>query len=58
MPDDKKKTHPQDANRINISEDYEVSYWCKKFDCTKSELVAAVKAVGTSAAAVRKYLGK
>ena len=58
MPDDKTKTRPQDSSKINIHEDYEVRWWCGELGCTKVELVAAVKAVGVSAAAVRKHLGK
>jgi len=58
MPDDKKETRPQDASRINIHEDYEVHYWCKKFGCSKEELVKAVGVVGTSAAKVEEYLKK
>jgi hypothetical protein len=56
MPDDKNKTRPQDSSRINIHEPYEVQYWSTKFGCTKSQLEAAVKAVGVSATAVEKYL--
>jgi hypothetical protein len=58
MPDNKQETRPQDASRVNIHEDYEVRYWCKKFGCTKEELVKAVGAVGTSAAKVEEYLKK
>ena len=46
MADDKSKTRPQDAQRVNIHEDYEVEYWTKKFGCTKQQLIAAVGAVG------------
>ena len=56
MPDDKRKTHPHDAKRIDINDPSEVRSWCKAFDCTEPQLKAAVKAVGTSAAAVKKYL--
>lgn len=56
MPDDKSKTRPQDASKVNIHEPYEVESWTKKFGCTKAQLEAAVKAVGTSAAAVEKHL--
>lgn len=56
MSDDKSKTRPQDASKVNVHEPYEVEYWTKKFGCTKAQLEAAVKAVGTSAAAVEKYL--
>jgi hypothetical protein len=58
MSDDLKKTRPQDASRINIHEPWEVNWWCSEFGCTKAELDAAVKAVGTSAAAVSRHLGK
>jgi hypothetical protein len=54
--DDKSKKGPQDSSRINMHEDYEVSYWTKKFGCTKQELQAAVNKVGVSAAAVEKEL--
>lgn len=46
MPDDRSKRGPADAARVNVSEDYEVQYWCKKFGCTPEQLRAAVKAVG------------
>jgi hypothetical protein len=34
MADDKAKTAPQDLQRVNVNEDYEVQYWTKKFGCT------------------------
>lgn len=58
MSDDLSKRGPQDAARVNVHEDWEVRYWCKAFGCTEQELKAAVKAVGVSAAAVRKHFGK
>lgn len=58
MPDDKTKKRPQDASKININEPYEVNYWTDILGCTKSQLIAAVKAVGVSAAAVKKHLCK
>ena len=48
MSDDKTKTGPQDASRINVHEDYELSYWTKKFGVTADELRAAVRRAGTS----------
>jgi hypothetical protein len=56
--DDKTKTKPQDSSRINMSEDYEVAYWTKKFGCTKQQLQAAVDKAGVSAAAVERELSK
>ncbi|MEP0367426.1 MAG: DUF3606 domain-containing protein [Cyclobacteriaceae bacterium] len=58
MPDDKTKRHPQDGKRIDINDPNEVRNWCKSFGCTEADLKAAVKAVGTSAQAVRKHLNK
>ena len=56
MADDKTKTAPQDAQRVNISEDYEVQYWTEKFGCTRAQLEAAVKKVGVLAADVEAQL--
>jgi hypothetical protein len=58
MPDDLKKKRPQDASKVNIHESWEVTYWCNEFNCTKAQLEAAVKTVGTSAELVRKHLKK
>lgn len=57
MSDDLGKK-PLDATRVNVSESWELDYWSKKFGVTKERLKEAVKAVGTSAAEVQKYLGK
>jgi hypothetical protein len=56
MPDDKNKTKPQDASRINVHEKYEVEYWSKKFKVTPEQLKAAVAKVGVSAKAVETEL--
>ena len=58
MADDKSKVAPGDRSRININEDYEVAYWTKALGCTKQELEKAVKEVGVSASAVKKYFNK
>ena len=58
MPDNKAKTRPQDAKRINVNEDHEVRYWTKELGVSTEELKAAVKKAGTSAEAVRKELKK
>ena len=57
MSDDLTKKRPQDANKINIHEPYEVDYWCNALRCTKQELINAVHTVGVSAA-VLKHLGR
>ncbi|HEY1131108.1 MAG TPA: DUF3606 domain-containing protein [Roseateles sp.] len=56
MSDDTTKSGGQDRTRINLSEDYEVRDWSRKFGVTPDELRAAVKAVGNSAAAVEAHL--
>jgi len=56
--DNKTKTGSPDSKRINIEEDYEVSYWSDKFGISHDELKKAVNAAGTSAEAVKKYLNK
>ena len=56
LPDDKSKTRPQDAERVNVHEEYEVEYWCGKYGCTPEQLKAAVKKVGVMAKDVEKEL--
>lgn len=58
MSDDLSKRRPQDATKVNVNESWELDYWSKKFGVTTEKLKEAVKAVGTSATAVQKYLGK
>jgi len=58
MPDNLHIRRPADALRVNIHEAWEVEYWTKKFGVTKAQLAAAVQAVGTSSAAVARYLGR
>jgi hypothetical protein len=52
MADDKSKRGPQDRSRINLSEDYEVRFWSKRFKVTPDLLRSAVEKVGDSADAV------
>ncbi len=56
MADDKSKTKPQDAERVNVNEDYEIAYWTSKFGCTPDRLKAAVKKVGVMAKDVESEL--
>lgn len=56
--DNKKHTGSPDRDRINVNEDYELQDWSRKFGITPDELKKAVKAVGTSAKEVEKYLKK
>ena len=56
MADDKTKQGPQDRSKVNTSEDYEVRYWTGKFGVSANEMKAAVKKIGSGAAAVEKEL--
>lgn len=58
MPDDKTKRQPQDGQRINIHEPYEVTDWSKRLGVTPEQLKQAVKDVGPMADDVKKKLGK
>lgn len=58
MTDSLKIRGPQDPNTVNIHQDHEIEYWTKKWNVSKLQLIAAVQAVGTSATAVAKRLGK
>lgn len=58
MSDDKTKRGEPDRSTVNTSEDYEVQYWCKKFGCTREQLLAGVAAVGKKSSAVEEWLKK
>jgi hypothetical protein len=56
MRNNKLKRGPYANNRVNPHEPNEVKYWSQKFNCTEMQLKHAVRAVGTSADAVRCFL--
>ncbi|QDZ06810.1 DUF3606 domain-containing protein [Sphingomonas panacisoli] len=56
MSDNKTRRAPQDASRIAMGENYEVSYWTDRFGVSRDRLQQAVDAVGNGAEAVEKYL--
>lgn len=58
MADDLGNRGPQDRSRVNVNETHELRYWTKELGVTEAQLRAAVAAAGTSAQAVRNYLGK
>ena len=59
MADDLTNRGPSDRSKVNVHEDWEVRWWCSKWNVTKAQLVAAVNAVGTtSAKKVAEHLGK
>lgn len=56
--DDKNKVGGSDRKRINVNEDYELRDWATKFSVSTDTIKEAVKAVGTYADDVEKYLNK
>lgn len=56
--DNKEKVGTPDKDKININEEYEVSYWSKKWGVKPHELKNAVERVGTSVKDVQIYLNK
>ncbi|WP_321301864.1 DUF3606 domain-containing protein [uncultured Sphaerochaeta sp.] len=56
MPDDLKRKIPHDRSRVNLSQKYEIEYWCKEFGVSEKKLRNLVKQYGTSAAEIRKHL--
>ncbi|TQF12013.1 DUF3606 domain-containing protein [Myxococcus llanfairpwllgwyngyllgogerychwyrndrobwllllantysiliogogogochensis] len=58
MADDPKKRGTPDNDLISIKQEHEIRSWCAAFGCSREELLAAVAAVGHSAAKVRDYLNK
>jgi hypothetical protein len=43
-------------SQINIADSDDVRYWCRKFGCAQSDLLAAVKVLGPVALDVAKYV--
>ena len=58
MPDDLRRRKPEDPQRININQPWEVEYWCDRLGCTESQLRDAVSTVGPMVKDVKAYLGK
>ena len=58
MADDRTLRGRQDRQRINMSEDYEVAYWSKKWGVSREQLAEAVRKTWPMSAAVAKLLGK
>ena len=56
--DDKHQRAPQDGQRINLSEDYEVKYWTEALGVSAEKLRETVRRVGPMANDVREALGR
>ncbi len=53
--DDLTRKRPEDSSKININQDWEVYYWCKKFGVDPKILKKAVHAVGPMVSDVVKW---
>jgi hypothetical protein len=58
MSDNLENRGPQDRNRINVNEPWELRYWTKTLGLSEEELRNAVRDAGTSVTAVREHIGK
>lgn len=58
MTDNLKRRQPEDPNKINVNQSWEISYWSDALGVSEQKLRAAVAAVGPLVKDVKKYLGK
>ena len=58
MADNKNKQDGRDDSKIDSKDSSELAYAAKQFGVTATEIKEAIKAVGSSRAAVKKHLGK
>lgn len=56
MSDDLKRIAPEDPNKINVNQAWEVQYWCKTLGVTEEELREAVGQAGPMVEDVKVYL--
>jgi hypothetical protein len=56
MADDLTNRGGRDRQRIDVSQEYELRDWSKKFGVTSEQLKEAVRAVGDNAAKVEQHL--
>lgn len=58
MADKMPEREPVDATRINLHEEWELTYWAELLGTTEAQLEDIVRAVGPDIEAVRQHLGK
>jgi len=56
LADEAAKTVPADASRVNVGDEPEVEYWCRKFGVSPAQLRAAVAKIGDLARRVETEL--
>jgi hypothetical protein len=58
MSDDKNRKGPEDPNRINLNQPYEVRYWTKELSINETTLRLAVDKVGVMVVDVKAWLNR
>ncbi len=58
MSDDLTQRGPQDRNRINLNQPYEVRYWTSTLGVSEQKLRSLIQQHGNSVAKIREALGK
>lgn len=58
MPDNLKCRHPEDPQKVNVHQEWEVGYWSEKLGCTRRQLTDAVEHVGPMVRDAIKHLEK
>ena len=56
MSDDLTRRRPEDPNKINVNQSWEIDYWTNKFGVDVATLKEAVSAVGQMVVDVEKWL--
>jgi len=56
MSDDLTRRRPEDPNKINVNQSWEIDYWTKKFGIDVATLKKAVSIVGPMVIDVEKWL--
>jgi hypothetical protein len=56
MPDNLENRGPRDATRVNVNEEWELRYWCRRFGVSPEQLRAAVGKVGVMVSDVEQAL--
>jgi hypothetical protein len=51
-----KQTVPADLDRIDVTEDFEVRFWCTHFNVGRDELLACILEVGPQVSDVERKL--
>jgi hypothetical protein len=55
---DEHKPSASENNQIDVSDAWQVLWWCRVFNITKSQLESAVAAVGNEPEDVRRFIAR